>query len=37
MYGYGTPASLREAKAHAVISSFPELPAVLDDLEPRQQ
>ena len=37
MYGYGTPASLREAKAHAAISSFPELPGVLDDLETRQQ
>jgi len=37
MYGYGTPASLREAKPHAAISSFPELPAVLDGLEARQQ
>jgi len=33
-YGYGTPASLREAKPHATISSFPELPAVLEELEP---
>ena len=37
MYGYGTPASMREAKPHATIASFPELPAVLDDLEPRQR
>jgi len=37
MYGYGTPASLREAKPHAMIASFPELPAVLDDLEPGQR
>ena len=35
MYGYGTPASLREAKPHATIARFPELPAVLADLEPR--
>jgi len=34
-YGYGTPASLREAKPHATISRFPELPAVLEELEPR--
>jgi len=30
-----TPASLREAKPHATISKFPQLPGVLEELEPR--
>lgn len=34
-YGYGTPASLQEAKPHATIPRFPALPAVLQDLEAR--
>ncbi len=34
MYGYGNPAALREAKPHAMIQRFTELPAVLRGLEP---
>ncbi len=32
-YGYGSPVSLREAKPHATIPRFADLPAVLADLE----
>ncbi|OGS50340.1 MAG: hypothetical protein A3K65_08180 [Euryarchaeota archaeon RBG_16_68_12] len=32
-YGYGSPASLWEAKPHAAIARFADLPAVLADLE----
>ncbi len=35
MYGYGTPAAIREAKPHAEIRRFADLPAVLADLEAR--
>ncbi|HYM39173.1 MAG TPA: HAD family hydrolase [Thermoplasmata archaeon] len=34
-YGYGNPAALREAKPHATIVRFAELPAVLEDLGAR--
>lgn len=35
LYGYGAPAAIREAKPHAEIRGFGELPAVLADLEAR--
>lgn len=34
-YGYGDPAAIREAKPHAQIRRFEELPGVLEDLEAR--
>ncbi len=34
-YGYGNPAALREAKPHAAIARFADLPAVLAELESR--
>lgn len=34
-YGYGQAAALREAKPHAEIARFPDLPHVLEDLESR--
>ncbi len=34
-YGYGNPAALREAKPHAMIDRFADLPAVLHGLEAR--
>ena len=35
MYGYGEPSAIREAKPHAEIRRFDELPAALADLEAR--
>lgn len=35
LYGYGTPSAIREAKPHAEIRRFDELPAVLAELEAR--
>ena len=35
MYGYGSPRGLREAKPHATIARFAELPAILEELEAR--
>ena len=35
MYGYGSPSAVREAKPHAEIQRFDELPAVLAELERR--
>ncbi len=35
LYGYGSPAAIREAKPHTEIRRFDELPAVLADLEAR--
>jgi beta-phosphoglucomutase-like phosphatase (HAD superfamily) len=34
-YGYGSAVALREAKPHATIERFPDLPAALADLEAR--
>ncbi len=34
-YGYGSAVALREAKPHATIQRFPELPAAIADLESR--
>ncbi len=33
VYGYGSPSALSEAKPHATIRRFAELPGVLEDLE----
>lgn len=33
MYGYGSPGALREAKPHATIARFADLPAVIEELE----
>ncbi len=35
LYGYGSPSAIREAKPHAEIRRFAELPAALADLEAR--
>lgn len=35
MYGYGRPAAIREAKPHAEIAHFSDLPGVIKDLEAR--
>ena len=35
MYGYGNPSAIREAKPHAELERFADLPAVLADLEER--
>lgn len=35
LYGYGSPSAIREAKPHAEIRRFDELPAVLAELESR--
>lgn len=35
LYGYGTPSALREAKPHATIEKFSDLPAVVEDFEAR--
>lgn len=32
-YGYGSPSAIREAKPHALLRQFDELPAVLTELE----
>jgi HAD superfamily hydrolase (TIGR01509 family) len=36
MYGYGSPSALREAKPHAMIARFAELPSVVADMEARR-
>ncbi len=35
MYGYGSPSAMRDAKPHAEIRAFAELPSILADLEAR--
>ncbi len=37
LYGYGNPSAIREAKPHAEIRSFADLPAALEDLEARAE
>ena len=37
LYGYGSASALREAKPHATIARFAELPAVIEDLESRRE
>ncbi len=37
MYGYGSPSAIREAKPHAEIRRFADLPAVLAELEARRR
>lgn len=35
LYGYGSPSGIRDAKPHAEIRGFADLPAVLDELDAR--